>query len=519
MIFVRRGAVLATRLSTRSALPLAAACRGASSSADELRAALAAAREAAAAQAAHVAALSAHVAALSAQLDALQPAFAASAAARGVRRSLLSFPAVSSLVSPSTAASSFLDDDFVALTAAPVSVPAGVDPAVAPAFAALLEAAGGDPREMMAEKTLYHLASTCLPRFAENIGNPRGEISASALFGTASLRTRSWRFAECKPELHVRARIGGSEPAFRPAFNGAVKTAGDKRALEQAAYYTAMDMVRVFFPARERGTEPCVRRYFARPPLGFALVAFPHVGYFIALEMIGKLLVSPASAPFFLGSAAHAEAAAALPDERFEDPRGIDGDGALEWLTPAAAEGAARDRAAWSKSGGVFRKLVRGDARSGAAFADMHRAYERLAEVLPGAPPALGLVPSARLLYGAHEVLVEMPAVDGREASDAEVTGAGPVLEGAAAAVAWLARRGLVYADLRGPNVLVDARGAARLVDFDDIAVGAPVNSAAAFRAALARTPGAVVQGTFAARFCAGALPAVEAALARAFGL
>jgi hypothetical protein len=44
--------------------------------------------------------------------------------------------------------------------------------------------------------------------------------------------------------------------------------------LEQAVYYTVMDMVRVFFPAREDGAAPGPRHFFARPPLGFAIVAF-----------------------------------------------------------------------------------------------------------------------------------------------------------------------------------------------------------------------------------------------------
>jgi ABC-2 type transport system permease protein len=53
-------------------------------------------------------------------------------------------------------------------------------------------------------------------------------------------------------------------------------------------------MTRVFFPAVDART-PCPRRYFTSPPLGFAIVGFPHVAYIVALEWIGKLLVSPLS--------------------------------------------------------------------------------------------------------------------------------------------------------------------------------------------------------------------------------
>jgi hypothetical protein len=75
----------------------------------------------------------------------------------------------------------------------------------------------------------------------------------------------------------------------------------------------------------------------------------------------------------------------------------------------------------------------------------MHRAYARLAEVLPAAPPGLHLVRSVQLTFGAHEVLVKMPAVAGREAADAEVTSGGSVLDAVAASIVWLARKGVVY--------------------------------------------------------------------------
>jgi len=413
---------------------------------------------------------------------------------------------------PSVAEASFLDGRLVALIDEPVSVAA--DAAAAAAFAALAERCGG-ARGMMQEKECYPLAVAHLPAFAEHVGEAAGDVSAAALFSAAALRTLGWSFAaKCKPELHVRARVcAEGEPAFRPAFNGELKSAGDQRALEQAAYYTAMDMVRIYFPAALDGA-PCARRFFARPPLGFALVGFPHVAYFISLEWVGKLLVAPASAPFFLGSAAHAAAAAALPDARYEDPSLLPG--GLDWLTPSDA--AARERTSWCSAGGVFRKIVRGDARSGAGFAAMHRAYARLAAVLPDAPPGLHLVSSVRLTYGAHEVLVEMPAVAGREAADAEVTSGGSVLDAVAASIVWLARKGVVYVDLRGPNVLLDAGGNPWLVDFDDcLDVGGSCDTLSAYEGHLAASAGADAMASFSARLRAGFLPAARQALAAAF--
>ena len=430
------------------------------------------------------------------------------------------------LLSPTVASKSFLDNRFVALIGAPVSVTGDADSAAA--FSRLLVKCGS-ARAMMQEQACYKFATAHLPAFAERVLGAEGDVSAVTLFTPAAMRTAAWGFARaCKPELHARASVGDGEGrvAFRPAFNGELKTAGDCRALEQAAYYTAMDMVRVFFPDDPDPLFPddpgaaSARRFFARPPLGFALVGFPYVAHFIALEFVGRLLVSPMSAPFILDSAAHMAAAAALPDARYDAPVLLPE--ALDWRTPEDA--ALCNRVAWSVDAhGVFRKIVRGDARSGAGFADMHRAYAKLAGVLGTAPAHLHLPHYARMRYGAHAVLVEMPAVadGGREAGDELVTHAGSVLAAAAASIVWLARKGVVYVDLRGPNVLLDGEGHAWLVDFDDcLAVDEPVTTLAAYTDVLAArraAPAAVESNSFAARFVGGHLPDVQLALKSAF--
>ena len=449
--------------------------------------------------------------------------------------SQLSMP-LHALPSPSTGTTNIIDGVFCAIVERPVaaaslglSAPA---PSVARAFRALLDAADGDPRALAPEANFYARALQPLPSFAERVGGPAGNVEAAALFTRRSLVTRAWSLAGgCRPELHVRAAVSAEHP-FRPGFNGEVKSVGATW-LEQAVYYTAMDMVRVFFPADEAGAAPGPRCFFAKPPAGFALVAFPHVGYFVALEWIGVLFVSPVSAPFVIGSDEHSAAAAALPDVAYAPPEPLVT--GLPWRTwppqrpaTAAAMAAAAPRpphesVSWSIAGGRFRKLVRADARSPARFRALHDAYARLSELTaaaaaPGAPAALGAVAAGvRLLYGAHEVMVEMAALGGaRDASDAEVMGAGPLLDAAAAAVVWLARRGLLYTDLRGPNVVV-AGEEAWLVDFDDcIVLAEPVRDVGAFRAALVAT-GASAMGAWASALVRDALPRVAAALEAAF--
>jgi hypothetical protein len=305
-----------------------------------------------------------------------------------------------------------------------------------------------------------------------------------------------------------------------------------------------MAMTGKFFPAPARakgaaaGTEgaPGRRVFYAAPPLCCVLLSFPHVGYFVSVEWVGKALVAPASQPFFLSSAEHAAAVAALP----RAPRGPPAwefDAGAAWR--AACGAPSPPPVSWAACrDGVFRKLVRADARSAEAWAEMHAAFTRLGELWAGAaadaPPA-ALVRGARLLFGAHEALVEMDAVVGRGATDDEVTGGagagagaagdGAVLRSVAEAVAWLAARRELYTDVRGPNVLVGA-GGARLVDYDDcVVVGEPVCDAAGFRDAVGRVEDAraarrgvtVAPPTFAERLLCRDFPRFEAALDAAF--
>jgi hypothetical protein len=296
-----------------------------------------------------------------------------------------------------------------------------------------------------------------------------------------------------------------------------------------------MDMTRVFFPAVDAHT-PCSRRYFTSPPLGFASVGFPHVAYIVALEWIGKLLVSPLSQPFILESEQHAACMAGLPDMRYQEPVELEeAFAAALWQFPAEPQPSLLGRVCWHVGSGLFYKLVRGDARTAAQFARMARAYTALSErrfhpegsaasSAQQRPPALGGLTGLRLLYGAHEVLVEMRALSGRPCSDAEVTSSSSsssgqgVLQQLAEGLAWLAVRGVVYTDLRGPNVLLDGT-LAQLVDFDDcIVVERGVCSVAGFKAALAAFAAEeeLIAG-FAVGCAGGAFPELEQALHTAF--
>ena len=465
---------------------------------------------------------------LAAAAPAADAASAGGGAAAEARASRLSMPH-RNLASPSDDTSRIVDGVFCAVVERPVAAAAlGITvpaPSIAAAFRALLDAAAGDSSALASEANFYARSTSCLPAFAESVGGPMGNMEASVLFTDLSLETRAWSFArKCLPELHVRAALSAARP-FRPAFNGEVKSVGPTW-LQQAVYYTAMDMVRIFFPALADGAAPGLRRFFSRPPLGFALVTFPHVGYIIALEWVGVLFVSPVSAPFFIGSAEHAAALAGLPDVSYTEPEVLDE--SLPWRTWSAdvargSRATRREAVSWSVAAGRFRKLVRADARSPARFRALYDAYERVAALAAeaaaaGAPRALAAIAhGVRLRFGAHELLIEMAALEGaRDATDDEVATAGAVLEAAAAAVAWLATRCLLYVDLRGPNVLV-AGAHVWLVDYDDLLVlNEPVCDVTAFRRALSQTDAAATSD-WAGALNRGALPDVLAALAGAF--
>lgn len=115
-------------------------------------------------------------------------------------------------------------------------------------------------------------------------------------------------------------------------------------------------------------------------------------------------------------------------------------------------------------------------------FRHLHRVYALYADLFEnGSADAENDRPSAlvsaELLYGTFSVLVDMPFVDGRLATEEELDEDGPVLQQIAAAITWLTHRGLVYCALRVPNVVVtDNQGevVAHLVYYDDMVIVSP---------------------------------------------
>jgi hypothetical protein len=435
--------------------------------------------------------------------------------------------------------------------------------------------------------------------------------SASSLMGPAGLVTSRYIFAAsmkadipvCTPRPPPPPADGSRRPVpvIRPAFVGEVKSAAPTL-FQQIITYALANMTSIYFPAPDdaklltassgkgkkqasqqgggggdgdgahrsspttlHATPPRVvagqRYFYEKPPLGFGLVSQAPNGYIVAVEMVGRVFVSPATRNFVLGSEQHQAAVGRLEsithsdatwvfDESLEwtcfdangsgkaldvDDRDIavmwalddgsgagSGEGDGRWSTPSAASPSSSPVAAplppmllpaggestpptlasaaavfapvpspeamaargaagpWTghslPSAPFFRKVLRADARDPFSFAETYAAYARLQEVLEedAGRTRPSSILRARLLFGCHEVCVEMDAVVGGavEFDDVLEPGQGPAPSATAAAAAaaavgstahrdvvdgivWLARNRIVYTDVRGPNALV----------------------------------------------------------------
>jgi hypothetical protein len=163
-----------------------------------------------------------------------------------------------------------------------------------------------------------------------------------------------------------------------------------------------------------------------------------------------------------------------------------------------------RPRVLWSAeppvSGGAgaeapfFFKIIAGDAFGAPFFRGLVAAYAAYAAALAsegartGDAPPPALLP-AELLFGAAEVCVRMAWAPGRDAAPTDLEPGGAAVAPVAAALVWLARRGLLYVDLREPNVRVSGGeggtgggsggsagggstgGGVALVDYDEMVV------------------------------------------------
>ena len=354
------------------------------------------------------------------------------------------------------------------------------------------------------EKDMYSLATFCVPDcITAQERSPGAKLNAEALFGPREefeVPLHIQLPLGCEPELFVRVKQPGD-----PAFAGELKSL-PKGTINEVVTYVTLGMMDSCFRVGERRG----RRFHAAPPVGYALVAMAQCGYLVGAEWVGKLLLYPLSQPFFLGSPEHAAAVRALDTTPLRADSAVvlsDEDGATWRTHPATGV----PHVLWTHTptrGGRFWKVIESDAfddhpeggcaRLRALFR-VHSAYAaalaaaNAASASADAPPP-ALVP-ARLCHGAFALLVDMPFMGQRNAEESHLEEGGQVLDAVAAAIGWLARRSLLYIDLRAPNVrCTDATAGGEqpehtwLVDYDDmLLLPVPLSSADELVAALAK--------------------------------
>jgi hypothetical protein len=353
-----------------------------------------------------------------------------------------------------------------------------------------------DPALLLHEGSVYPLLTSFLPTWVHNTQHrqahlSRGDSNAKSLFigkGTQPDLPGIVLPWKCKPEIFTSA------DAFHPAFNAEAKSvmsAGDaktSRLYDQLVTYVTLGIVGSMFVAVPKGR----RRFFTRPPLGYGLAALAHVGYVVAVEWVGRLLVSVVSQPFFLGSREHEAAIAALPDYNYE--RSYEDIDFADIPVLALSRDDDTLRVTWRSEGAEgdeFFKVIGWNSYDAPHFKHMLQVYTALSAAWYACPS--NTVPSsllrARMLFGAGQVCVKMPWVGGRNAEAADLDFGGCAVEPVARAIIWLAQHGLLYVDLRPPNVRIAAHDRVFLVDYDDMALCKPPTSAEELISALQDDP------------------------------
>ena len=148
-------------------------------------------------------------------------------------------------------------------------------------------------QQLVQEDNLYAVATAFTPPWTTTqLRDSGAKSNAAALFGPKAnviVPTRvqlPWR---CEPEVFV------STSPHHSAFFAELKSV-NAAIFNQVMTYGAFGLIKSFFTKAE-ATSPSHRRFYRRPLVGYGLVAFAHCGYFVALEWVGKLFMTPVSAP------------------------------------------------------------------------------------------------------------------------------------------------------------------------------------------------------------------------------
>ena len=343
------------------------------------------------------------------------------------------------------------------------------------------------PEDALKENTNYALASAFMPSWVT--AKPRAAIgggtSAATQFMQSNAKVALERTAGipgftlpwvCIPEL-----ITCVDDQFLSPFCGEVKSAvssgdvKDPRLFYELGMYCTLATLASLFRDVEKGHQ----RLYRQPPIAYGLAATSNVGYLVAFEWVGKQVMSIISQPFFLGSPRHKEAVESLPNIDFSSlysdvnmtcsvsawKRTSSTIESVVWTTTPAKILGQSDALP-----GRFYKFLRGSEFDESYLRRVRAVYTAYADACRDeADPMPSSLLQSQLLYGAGQLCVSMPFLEGRDAENADFDNT-CVVEAIALAVTWLARHNLLFIDLRLPNVRI-VENQAVLIDYDDMLV------------------------------------------------
>lgn len=353
-----------------------------------------------------------------------------------------------------------------------------------------------DKKSFGEEAAYYTKATAFLPSWVQLVKG--GSRTARQLYGSSDSKFYDCHFVampwRCEPELLTRSTRGC------PGFNGELKSLPEV-AWDEVVTYVCCSMVHSMFPP-----SPNRLRFHFDPPYGYGLMGVTDSCFMVAVEWVGRLFVTPISEHFLLGGPEHKQVVGWLKGDPVQQcvEVSISQPGVLWDEFPASKT---FTDVIWTRSPAELRIVSMADERaeptivrdqfikvvtcsafpcndesvSNRRWRELHRVYKQYATVCAAAPETgPGCLPRAlsraRLLYGYFSVMVHMPFQRGRHAVVEELC-SGPVLQQLAEAIAWLAWRGLLYYDVRTPNIIVRSDGAsatAALVDYDDMVIVEP---------------------------------------------
>ena len=344
------------------------------------------------------------------------------------------------------------------------------------------------------EDSYYADATSYLPSFVSK-ATAGGGVAATKIFKGVRLSSRAniLLSGECHPEYNVTLLLGSV------CFCGEAKSF-DEVQLEEMSQYAAITMSYSLF-SRGNTQSPPVFEFYDEPPLCFVILSVGSIGWIASIEWVGCLFYKFISVPFCLNSAAHAQAidlvnilagnkhfqpsmhlpqlptgwscAKSRPLVIFGQAVLVDRSVKFVKIVPINAFAPAVDYFKGPSYNDRYCSVIGEEfcakwAPAATYYLHVFKVYNRLSEKLNEMAELVHQsVVNFHLKYGMFEVAIVGPVVGTRDATPVDFL-TESFVDSIMEAVVWLAMNcGLLFIDIRPPNVRIDG-DRVFLVDYDD---------------------------------------------------